>query len=168
MGVNPPVSVKCLGARRCAIDPVTLAGTAVTFLASYLVKGSEKAAEEAGRRLPDLPGKIWHAIIASFRGKPAAEEAIKDFIAQPEDEDNWAAFRKELRKALEAEPTFAQELGALLDNVRRQGDDSIIVTGSGAAATRGSIAAGAGGVAVGGDVQGGITLGGSEQKEQQR
>jgi hypothetical protein len=150
------------------MDPLTLADTAVTFLAPYLVKAGEKAAEEVGKKLPDLPGKIWHAIIASFKGKPAAEEAIKDFVAQPEDEDNRAAFRKELRKALEAEPAFARELLALIENAQRQGSDSVIVTGSGAAAIRGGVAAGAGGVAVGGDVQGGITLGGSEQKEQQR
>jgi hypothetical protein len=150
------------------MDPLTLADTAVTFLAPYLVKAGEKAAEEVGKKLPDLPGKIWHAIIASFKGKPAAEEAIKDFVAQPEDEDNRAAFRKELRKALEAEPAFARELLALIENAQRQGSDSIIVTGSGAAATRGGVAAGAGGVAVGGDVQGGITLGGSEQKEKQK
>jgi hypothetical protein len=150
------------------MDPLTLAGTAVTLLAPYLVKAGEKAAEEVGKRLPDVPGRIWHAISARFKGKPAAEEAIKDFVAQPEDEDNRAAFRKELRKALEAEPAFAQELGALLENAQRQGSDSVIVTGSGAAATRGGVAAGAGGVSVGGDVQGGITLGGSQQKEQQR
>jgi hypothetical protein len=105
------------------------------------------------------------ALMATFKGKPAAEEASKDLIANPEDEDNRAAFRKELRKILEAEPTLAVELARLLEKAQRESSESIIVTGSGAAATKDSVAAGAGGVAVRGDVNGGITLGGSEKKE---
>ena len=41
------------------MDSVTLAATAVAFLSPYLVQASEKAAEEVGRKLPDLAGKMW-------------------------------------------------------------------------------------------------------------
>lgn len=147
------------------MEPTTLAVTAVAFLVPYLVKTGEKAAETVGEKLPEVAGKVWNAIMATFKGKPAAEEASKDLVANPANEDNRAAFRKELRKILEAEPTLAIELTRLLEKAQRESSESIIVTGSGAAATKDSVAAGAGGVAVRGDVNGGITLGGSEKKE---
>jgi hypothetical protein len=146
------------------MDPITLATTASAFLSPYLVKAGEKAAEKIGEKLPDIAAKVWNAVTAKFKGKPAAEEAVKDLVANPDDEDNRAAFRKELRKVLEAEPTFAAELARLLDSAQHQVGDTITVSGSGAAATKGGVAAGAGGAAVGGDVQGGINIGGPEKK----
>lgn len=134
------------------MDPSTLATAATAFLSPYLVKAGEKAAETVGEKLPEVVGKVWNAIMATFKGKPAAEEASKDLVANPENEDNHAAFRKELRKVLEAEPTLAIELTRLLEKAQRESSESIIVTGSGAAATKDSVAAGAGGVAVRGDV----------------
>ena len=145
------------------MDAVTLAATAVTFLSSCLVKAGEKAAEKVGEKLPDVAGKMWNAIAARFKDRPAAKEAVKDLVARPEDQDNQAAFRKELRKALESERTFAAEFEQLLDRVQRESGDTIINRGTGAVATRDSVAAGAGGVAVKGDVHGNITLGGSEK-----
>jgi hypothetical protein len=146
------------------MDPLTLATGAVTILSPYLVKIGEKAAEEVGKKLPEAAAKVWNAIMTKFRGKAAAEEAVKDFVAEPDDEDNRAAFRKELRKVLEGEPTFATELTHLLEDAKRQSGDTISNTGSGAVASSGGVAAGAGGVAVQGGVQGGINIGGSERK----
>lgn len=141
------------------MDSLTLATTASSYLTPYLIKAGEKAAEEVGKKLPDLVGRMWNAITARFKGKPAAEEAVKDFVAKPDDQLNQAAFAKELRKALEAEPNFGAELARLLESAQREGGDTIIVTGSGAVGTKGGVAAGAGGVAIGGHVHGGITLG---------
>lgn len=138
------------------MDPMTLAITASDYLTPYLIKAGETAAEEVGKKLPDLVGNVWNAIIARFKGKPAAEEAVKDFAAQLDDQLNQAAFAKELRKVLEAAPTFAAELACLLESAQRKGGDIIIMTGSGAVATTGGVAAGAGGVAIGGNVHGGI------------
>jgi hypothetical protein len=146
------------------MEPLTLAATAVAFLSPYLVKAGEKAVEEVGKKLPNAVGQMWQTIIARFKDKPAAEEAVKDVVAQPQDEDNQAALRKELRKVLEAEPTFVAELERLLATAQREAGDTIINTGSGAVATHGGVAAGAGGVAVRGDVHGGIALGGTEKK----
>jgi hypothetical protein len=85
-------------------------------------------------------------------------------VAQPQDEDNQGAWRRELRKVLEAEPTFVAELELLLAAAQCEAGDTVTNTGSGAVATHGGVAAGAGRVAVRGDVHGGITLGGTEQK----
>jgi hypothetical protein len=146
------------------MEPLTLAATAVAFLSPYLVKAGEKAVEEVGKKLPTAVGQMWQAIMARFKDKPAAAEAVKDVVAKPQDEDNQAALRKELRKVLETEPTFVAELERLLAAAQREAGDTITNTGSGAVATHGGVAAGAGGVAVRGDVHGGITLGGTEKK----
>jgi hypothetical protein len=147
------------------MDPILLATTAVSLLSPCLVKMGEKAAEEVGKRLPDVAGKLWNTTLTKLQGKPAAEEAIKDFVAKPEDKDNQAAFRKELRKVLEAEPAFQAEFERLLGNAEREAGDTLIVTGSGAAAMKDGVAAGEGGIAVRGDVLGGITYRPSEKRD---
>lgn len=110
------------------MDPVTLATTAVTVLSPYLVKAGEKAFETIGEKSVD---SLWQSIKAKFTGKPAAEEAVKDLVTLPADSDNQAAFRKELRKVLEAEPAFAAEFERLLNNAQNEGGDTIVNTGSG-------------------------------------
>jgi hypothetical protein len=146
------------------MDALALANTAVAFLSPYLVKAGEKAAEEAGKKLPDAAARVWNAITTKFRGNVVAEAAVQDLAEQPGDQLNQSAFANQLRKVLEAEPVFATELAHLLEEAKRQSGDTITNTGSGAVATSGGVAAGSGGAAVGGDVQGGIHIGGSEKK----
>jgi hypothetical protein len=142
------------------MDPVSaLASAAVAFLSPYLVNAGEKTAERIGEKLPDAAGKMWQAIIGKFKGRPAAEEAVRDLAAQPEEEDYLAAFRKELQKTLGEDPAFAFELRELLQQSQSQAGDTILSTSSGAVASRGGVAAGEGGVAVQGNVHGGINLG---------
>ncbi len=147
------------------MDPITLAAAAATLLAPYLAKAGEKAAEEIGKKLPDAVGKVWGAITAKFKGKPAAEGAAHELIAKPADEDNQEAFNVQLRKALKEDSAFAAELERLL---RTAGGDTIFNTGSGAVATGGSVAAGAGGVAVGGNVDGAIVVGSGNTVTQEK
>jgi hypothetical protein len=108
------------------MDPLTLATTVVT-----------KAVEEVGKKLPDQIGHMWRAIVARFAGQPAAEEAVKDLVATPNDTDNQAAFRKELRKVLETDTTFAAEFEHRLSSAQREAGDTIYNTGSGGVATGG-------------------------------
>ncbi len=143
------------------MDPVTIASiasSATALLIPYLTKAGEKAAEEVGRKLPEQVGKVWHAITARFRGKAPAEEAVKNLVANPEDQDNEASFRKELRKLIASDAAFAGELAELLKAAEHEGGDNLIVTGSGAAATKRGIAAGQGGAAVGGNVSGHVII----------
>jgi hypothetical protein len=147
------------------MEPTALATTAVALLSPYIVKAGEKTAEKLGEMLPAGVGKVWTAITGRFKGKSAAEEATVDLVANPEDEDNQAAFRKQLKKVLDVDPSFMAELAELLAAVQPERGDQIINTGSGAVATHGGVAAGAGGVAVGSDVHGGIVMGGTPKKE---
>jgi hypothetical protein len=144
------------------MDPLTLATTAASFLAPYLIKAGEKAFETVGEKSAD---SLWQAITAKFTGKPAAEEAVKDLVAKPDDQLIQSTFANQLRKVLEADPAFAVELERLLISARHQGGDTVTNTGSGAVATKGGVAAGEGGVALKGNVHGNITVGGAEKKE---
>ena len=146
------------------MEPVTIATKAVELLSPYLVKVGEKAAEKIGGQLPAQVGKVWTAITSKFRGQPIAERAVTDWVAQPEDKDNEAAFRKELREVLKVDLPFLSELSQLLISVQRESRDMIVNTGPGAVATHGGVAAGAGGVAIKGDAHGPITIGGAEKK----
>lgn len=138
------------------MDPQAIATTAVSVLSPYLAKAGEKAVEEVGKKLPETLGRVWRSITARLSGKPAAEEAAKDLAATPEDNDNQAAFRKELRKMLETDSAFATELAALLHSAQRESGVTVTNTGPGAVATGGSVAAGAGGIAIGGNVSGSV------------
>src|SRR2546423_12113609 len=118
------------------MDPQASATTEVTVRSPYLVKAGEKSVEEVGKRLPDQIGHVWRAIMAKFTGKPAAEEAVKDLVATPDDTDNQAAFRKELRKVLETDTAFAAEFEPLLSSAQREAGGTIYNTSSGAGAAR--------------------------------
>jgi len=145
------------------MDPATLAAGVTSFLAPYLVKAGQTLATQAVEHLPEGVNKVWSYVSEKFQGKPAAEEAAKDLVSNAKDEDNQAAFRKELKKLLE-DPAITAELSALLE----KGKESVgINVQSGAVATGGSVAAGQGGIAVGGSVDGNIVMGNNNTVSQQ-
>lgn len=111
---------------------------------------------------------MWHAIADRFRGRPAAEKMARDLAAKPEDADNQASFRKELREALAADPSFAQTLAELLAQAQKTAGRMVVNTGSGAVADGGGVAAGAGGVAIGGSVHGDVVTGTQTTRFDQR
>ncbi len=100
------------------MDSTALAAAATALLAPYIAKAGEKLAEKVGEKLPDQIGKLWTAIAGKFKGKPAAEEAAKDLAAKPDDEDNQAAFRKELKKLLADDDDFVNELAKLFNTAK--------------------------------------------------
>jgi|SRR5215216_1026466 len=137
------------------MDPATLAVSATSFLAPYLLKAGQALADQAVEHLPEGVGKVWSYVLEKFQGKPAAEEAAHDLASHADDEDSQAAFRRQLKKLLE-DPTVVAELSALLT----KGKESVgINVQSGAVATGGGVAAGQGGIAVGGSVGGNIVMG---------
>ena len=146
------------------MESAALATAVIAFLSPYLVKAGEKTAETLGEKLPDAVGTLWRAITTRLKGDTAAETAVKDVAEAPQDADNQAALRKELRKVCQTDTAFAEELERLLTNAKHQSSDTISNTGSGAVATHGGVAAGEGGVAVRGDVHGNIATGRTEQK----
>lgn len=142
------------------MDPATLAAAALTVLTPYLAKAGETMAGKIGAALPEQAGKLWAAMAAKFKGRPVAEEAVKDLAQNPADQDNQAALRKELKKVLVEDPEFLEALMPLLEAAQRETVQNSAVAGDHGVA-----------VNVRGDVQGGIaignnnTVGGSNKKK---
>ena len=96
------------------MEPLTLAATAVAFLSPHLAKAGEKAVEEVGKKLPTAVGQMWQAIMARFKDKPAAAEAVKDVVAHPQDKDNQAALHVEKR-----ERSLAEAVAVLVEKIHQ-------------------------------------------------
>ncbi|MCL4528347.1 MAG: hypothetical protein M1282_02925 [Chloroflexi bacterium] len=139
------------------MDPVTLAATATTFLLPYLAKAGKIAIENIAKEMPDTVGVLWDKIAAKFQDKPAAAGAAQELASKADDEINQQTFKLQLQKALENDPAFAEEFESLFK--KAQASVNINVQGSGAVATNGGVAAGQGGIAVGGNVEGNIIMG---------
>jgi hypothetical protein len=136
------------------MDPTALAAAAVAFLAPYLIKAGESLAEKMGETLPENAAKLWKAIADKFKEEAAAEVAARDVAADPADEDNLAAFRKELKKALRNDAGFAAEIERLLKQAQGLAM-TMIAASEGGAVVMGDGAA----IGVKGDVQGSIVIG---------
>ena len=93
-----------------------LATAAVALVAPYLVNGAEELAKKVGGEVGGRVVKVWDAVKPKLAGK----EAVTDFEKQPEDADFQAAFRVQLRKALEDDPGFREELARLIEAIPEQ------------------------------------------------
>ena len=131
------------------MEPITLAATILTVLIPYLAKAGESLAEEVGKKLPEHAGRLWTAIVEKFKGRPAAEEAAKDFAKNPTDVDNQSALRKEIRKVVEDNQALIPLFADLLQKAKEE------------AATQSNKIDGDNNVAlnIGGNVQGNIVIG---------
>ena len=133
----------------------SVAAASVAILVPYLAEAGKAIAKKAGEAAWSHAESIFRAIQAKFKTNPIADAALSDVIKNPDDKDNQASLRKELKKAMELDEGFLDELRGFVVKAQQSG---IVVSGSGSVATSGGTAAGAGGVAVGGNVEGGIHL----------
>lgn len=106
------------------MDPVTLAGSAVALVAPYLAEGGKELAKKVGGAAGGRIVKPYDKVKAKLTGGGA--EALADFEKRPEDANNRAALRVQLRKALESDPAFRAELAALVEEIKAKGGDQII------------------------------------------
>ncbi len=117
---------------------------ALAPLLPYLAQKAGDTATEEGMK------KVWKAFWGKLRARtvdqPAAREAMEDAEADPEDTDNLAALRKELRKLLAADPELREEAAGLLAGASYQAvasDWGVVAQGEGhIVASQGSMAAG--------------------------
>lgn len=141
------------------MDVTALAKDLVVFLAPflpYLLKAGEKAAEEAGKKLGsdawDKAKALWGKLRPKVEAKPAAQEAVKDAAAAPQDEDAQAALRLQLRKILADDQVLAAEVARLWEEAKAAG---VTVTALGDRS-----------VAVGGGVSGSVIVTGDRNRVQ--
>jgi formylglycine-generating enzyme required for sulfatase activity len=115
---------------------------ALAPLLPYLAQKAGDTATEEGMK------KVARAFWEKLRGKtvdnPAAQVAMDDAAADPEDKDNLAALRKELRKLLAADAELRAEAAGLV-RVSFQamaGDGGVVVQGRENVVAPGGVAAG--------------------------
>ena len=120
---------------------VPLAGQVVAILAPflpYLVAAGQKVADGAVKELEGKAGQVaqalWERLNPRVEAKPAAQEAVQDVAASPDDQDAQASLRVQVRKLLSDEPALAEELARVLEehqqtgaitNVTASGDRSV-------------------------------------------
>ncbi|MGI9507675.1 MAG: hypothetical protein ACR2RE_31935 [Geminicoccaceae bacterium] len=105
------------------MDTPALATSAVALLAPYLVKGSEAFAKKVGDAAFAGVGKLSVLVKEKLTGR--AEEALADLEKDPNSEDNQADLRKQLKKAMEEDQAFAEEIRALVEDVKAKGGDQV-------------------------------------------
>ena len=110
------------------MDVTTLAKDLAVFLTPllpYLLKAGEKAAEEAGKKLGgdawDRAKGLWAKLRPKVEAKPAAQEAVQDAAAAPNDEDIQAALRLQLRKLLAEDAVLAREIERVWQEAQQAG-----------------------------------------------
>ena len=92
------------------MDPATLAASAVSFVAPYLLDLGKEAAKSAA-------GESGKSVWSWIKGKltsEAGKDAIKDAEAAPKEPENMQALQAALTKALKADPDAAKGLEAIL------------------------------------------------------
>ena len=96
------------------MDIGTLAASIVAVLAPYLAKAGEEFAKEAGKIASTKITAIYQIIKDRFHNQPVTSAALAELEAAPDDVDAQAALRLQLKKQMEADPTFADSLHQLL------------------------------------------------------
>lgn len=96
------------------MDIAQMAANTAALLLPYLPTLMSAIAKTTGETvIKAIPAGVTH-LWKRLKGKPSVEEAAKDLIKQPDDPDNLASFRKEIRKLLEENPELAAEVAKTL------------------------------------------------------
>ena len=114
------------------MDVTALANDLAVFLSPLLpnlLKAGEKAAEEAGKKLGgdawELAKVLWAKLRPKVEAKPAAQEAVQDAAAAPNDNDMYAALRLQLGKLLAEDAVLAREMERLWQETQQAGATGI-------------------------------------------
>jgi hypothetical protein len=97
-------------------------GAFVTFITPFLPslvnlgsKVMDGVLEELGSDAWNKAKLIWVILWPKLKAKPAAEEAIEDLAAAPDNTDLQTVFRVQLQKLLDQDPALVEVLTALLN-----------------------------------------------------
>lgn len=104
------------------MDIQTLSQQLTAFLAPflpYLLQAGEKVAEEAGKKLGaeawEQVKALWAKLKPKVEAKPAAQEAVQDLAANPQNEKAQTALQWQLEKLLAEDQALAREVQRMLE-----------------------------------------------------
>ncbi|MEO8428142.1 MAG: hypothetical protein ABI651_13610 [Verrucomicrobiota bacterium] len=106
----------------------TLAASAVSVLAPYLVQVGATAVEDLAKGTGNKILALYQALKHRFQGNTIAAEALTDLEKAPSDEDAQAALRQQLKKQMEADPSFLDELKQLMEDVKQDNQSISFLT----------------------------------------
>jgi len=144
----------------------------VVILGKYALDKGLELGKEIGPTALETAKEMFTTVLDRLRKGPKGDIA-EGFKEDPETYEK--PVEKELAKEVEADPAFAAQLQALLEQYEEAAKGyaestgrvyQATVSGSGAVAQDHGVAAGAGGVAVRGDVHGGVRIGGSREEDE--
>lgn len=138
------------------MDPATInliTANAVALLSSYLAKAAETV-------IPKAAEDLYSAIRGRLSAKPAAQEALADLEAAPEDADAQAAVRLQLKKELVEDEEFRRAIETLLERAKESGSKPAISATGRSVASGGDIS----GTVLTGDVKGSVSIGGARDE----
>jgi len=147
------------------MDPLT--SSIVVILGKYALDKGAELGKEVGPKALGTAKEMFTLVLDRMRRDPKGEVIAEEF------EKDSETYQKPVEKALDAElqadPDLAAQLKGMLASYKEAAQEHAAATGvsyraevrgDGAIAQAGSVAAGAGGAAVSGDVEGGIHIGG--------
>jgi hypothetical protein len=151
------------------MDPITisaLTATAWTLIQPHLRTIATKSAEKISELVPETIGKLWGKVVDRFNTKPASQEVTSDLLKNPDDSDLQASFRVQLKKAMEEDPGFAEQIKELVEKADAQTNVQV-VDGAAAVGDRAK-AVGKGGILVEGNVSGDVIGAGATKKAEKK
>ena len=144
------------------MDPLTT--IVIGVLTKFATDHGADILKNAGQATADAASKVFNGVMNKLKGDPRFGWIAEQFAKNPE--TYKAPVADAVEEQIKTDPNFAAEMKALVesfDKAQKAAGVTIVNTGSGAVAIQGGVAAGAGGVAVGGNVSGGIIMGNNNQ-----
>lgn len=139
------------------IDPLVV--VIVNVLGKYVIDKGATLVREAGQAAAQAAYQLAEFVLTRLKDNPADAKNAQRFEENPKGYQVPVA--DAVAEKMKSDPEFAAQLLALLEEYKRATSSSgatNINVSSGAVATQGGIAAGPGSVAVGGNVEGEITV----------
>jgi hypothetical protein len=138
------------------VDPLIM--LVVDILGKYVIDQGASLLKEAGQAAVQAAARLFEQVMNRLKADPTEAKNAERFEKNPE--GFQPAMAAALAEHLKNDPDFAAHLAAIVkdyERARNTGAPSIKV-GSGAVALQEGVAAGEGGMAISGNVEGGITL----------
>ena len=110
----------------------SIAGAAVSLLASYLKNVGEGFAKKAGEKTGETAWaktkQVYDTIKAKLVSTPEATKVITALEKSPDDQDTQAAVRFHLKNLMKLDEDFAKDLASLLKEASDSGVDTVFHT----------------------------------------